>query len=165
MRFDSMMLPSIQFGLSTPHVQAQGAPCLSLQGGDWGNPYRSQALVPVVRSAQSRTDTPSSQEHHAAHKTVEAALQALAQVDGAWADVSGHGSAVHDGGQDPLRTAGQVLDLSAQKEIERMLVEARGHAASIERSRRHLQCTLNMVVDLIHLEAARLGPGGHVSPD
>jgi len=130
-----------------------------------GNPYWSQALVPVVRSVQSRTDVPGSQEHHDADKTVEVAFQALAQVEGAWADVSGHGSAPHDGSQDPLRRAERVLDLSAQKEVERLLVAARGHAAAIERSRRHLQSTLTMVLDLIHLEAARLGPGGHVSPD
>lgn len=162
MRSALMMLPSIQLGTSAPHSPAQGRPCPSSQGG---NPNRSQALVPVVRSVQSRTGVPSSQEHHAAYKTVEAAFQALAQVDGAWADMSGHGSAIYDGSQDPLRMAGCVLDLSAQKEVERMLVMARGHAAAIERSRRHLQSTLNMVLDLIHIEAARSGPGGYVSPD
>jgi hypothetical protein len=107
---------------------------------------------------------PTSQQDPAVTKSVEVALQTLARVDETWDDASRRGSTLNDGRPRPRRVAEDVLDDSARREVERMLVQARGYAAAIERSRRQLQSTMNMVLDLIQIEAARPGSGPHVSP-
>lgn len=103
------------------------------------------------------------QQTHSACRTVEAALQTLARVDGIWAGASHHGPTLGDR-TGARRAAEDVLDDSARREVERMLVQAREYAAAIERSRRQLQSTMNMVLDLIQIESARPDSGAHVSP-
>lgn len=161
MRSDSMLHLPAPIGPKTPGTQAQrdarraDRSAFVVQG-----PGRA---IGSTRSGQSGTDAPGAWENQAACRTVEVALQTLARVDRTWADASRPGPAPGDGRTDPRRAAEEVLDDSARREVERMLAQARGYAAAIERSRRQLQSTMDMVLDLIHIEAARPDSGANAS--
>lgn len=165
MSSDPTTHPSVQLVAALYGVRAQWHPLRVAQEGGRAAQHKSEVIGQAVHPNPSCTDVPGSKENYAVRTTLEVALQALVQVDGTRANVFTCGSTVYGDDGNPLGAGGAALDLSTRREVEQMLIAARGYAAAIEQSRRQLRSTLNMVLDLIQIESARPGSDGHVAPD